>query len=788
MTPDEFQHLACDSAIIYFNYLCKYNLGLSEEHPYRIKRSGQSGQYICLYLSRRLPMPDSVYFRIKGIDYEQEKIGECSYDEEKRVLTIKPRPQSAKLFEDISANAICVVSDLKFLVARVRDWYCEKRIVPPDQLPSPQSLNYKAPNIIPSKEQLSALENIFTHNFSYIWGIPGSGKTSVVLSLAVLAYVQAGKRVLIAAPTNNAIEQTLRGVIPVLDRSGINRKLVFRLGIASERFKEDFPEVCEISHAELKYEKLVAERDSLTRYLNLLNYRESLASADRQLTELISALELFEQETTESAAKARKCKSALTKLKHKEKPVLEHYSTLLKTAGTYDRALELLTRRQSSPWHRLGLQFRMRSSNELEKGVDETRKAIQLLGEEIRSCSAQLSEIQNERTSLEEELESLEASQSNRHDLSSVVDAVSHAAAFDKELYDKVIHLREYNYSLTRQNVRNRIQKLKQKVYDALPKYAEYASLSKADVENRLKVVCDNLEQGVSGSSAERMAKCLVLAATTDKIINNVRPERYQPEHVFLDEAAYAPLIKGATLTAFNAPLTLLGDHMQLPPVCEMKDTRLRERENNPVTLWSQSVIYLGDILNQDYKDFLRVYFNSLPPDAEHMFCSFLSKSYRYGERMAQILSENIYGLPLQGISEANTEVFIIDAKKKTSDHFHESVEEMNAIAYAVAQASNDNYAVLTPYRRQRALLTKKLPAEHVFTIHSAQGQEWDTVYLSIANPKPWQFTDSTLLLGKRLLNTACSRVQRKLIIACDINKWKMYPDQFITRLIDTIT
>ncbi|MFR7741877.1 MAG: hypothetical protein ACLU3I_00105 [Acutalibacteraceae bacterium] len=92
---------------------------------------------------------------------------------------------------------------------------------------------------------------------------------------------------------------------------------------------------------------------------------------------------------------------------------------------------------------------------------------------------------------------------------------------------------------------------------------------------------------------AAKTADCRILAATIDTCIGRLPPNDALSRfpHVFLDEAGYCSLVKAATLTAYHCPLTFLGDHMQLPPVCEMNDQSIAA--NPAVSVWAQSALFV---------------------------------------------------------------------------------------------------------------------------------------------------------------------------------------------------
>jgi RecG-like helicase len=68
-------------------------------------------------------------------------------------------------------------------------------------------------NFIPSNNQIDSIKKHIQQSIFHIYGgAPGTGKTQFVLSYAVLHYIRQGFKIAILAPTNNSIEQVLRGV------------------------------------------------------------------------------------------------------------------------------------------------------------------------------------------------------------------------------------------------------------------------------------------------------------------------------------------------------------------------------------------------------------------------------------------------------------------------------------------------------------------------------------------------------------------------------------------------
>ena len=126
---------------------------------------------------------------------------------------------------------------------------------------------------------------------------------------------------------------------------------------------------------------------------------------------------------------------------------------------------------------------------------------------------------------------------------------------------------------------------------------------------------------------------------TLDCFIGRFREAVLPLDHVFLDEAGYAPLVKALTLCRRGTPLTFIGDHKQLGPVCEMNDESLDTVEGSPALVWKKSALFLDELfLAEDADDAVSSLFGRSDPRLQCFARAHLSVTFRFGQNLADIL------------------------------------------------------------------------------------------------------------------------------------------------------
>lgn len=767
MNDTSFHRLAIDSARKYLSYLEREDKGIIKTKVTSItKRSGT----VYLHLRGRLsPVGiDALRLRIYADEYSDKVIHPIEYHSVRNVLVLRPKEEFYSFLPSGKCDHISVISDLRFLVERVYDWYMTSR--PTIRLPrlvpdvTPPALIDMAGGV-PTQEQYAAVCNVLTTPFSYVWGAPGTGKTRLVLANCVLAYLRADKKVLLAAPTNNALEQMLFGILNVIQSCGISTHRVLRLGVPSEAFAAQYPESCEHLAAENRRLSIVGELTSLahqqqdTERLAALLAAQSSASGFyerlREVSDQFRTSTVSGQELTAARAAADQAQKAMDALEQTTQELSIWLESLPGRAARFFRPA--LYSEKSA--------LLKSSARKLEDAVQvctEAANRYSSLEEKARAATqryyAQLEELCQQYTDTFKNPPIPELSIPVEIPLDKFPSFLSRACDAIREALERAPVLDENNLDIS--EIRRRIHTLKNE-------------LAQLDADHQSK-----------------WAGVRVIAMTIDRFIApNGSPSDFDPEHVFMDEAAYCSLIKGYTLLSLGCPVTLLGDHAQLPPVCEMNEHDL-QYSFRPEFLWAQSAVYLDSIFHLSDSGLHNEYKNMDKPGFCDLQLNPLSITHRFGPGLSRVLSDFIYEGALTSARTDETDIRCIHAPSSPTDKNRTSEAECSAIKTLANSPSfsETDFAILTPYKNQVALLSKSMPgfaaAGKIMTIHASQGREFHTVILSVVDTANMFFTDSRNPIGRAVLNTAISRVKSDLILVLDYDYWHTQKRQLIGQLL----
>ena len=759
----------------------------------------------CLYLDKTPRSIDNIRVVIGEKQYEESEIKPLKCNRAKATLYVSVADKKEDPLKAALPETVCVVSDMKFLIYNVLQWYqlFGDRIHLPESVPNAVNKDYPELQKKPTIDQTEAISGVMLFPFSYVWGAPGTGKTQFVLSRAILNYIKEGKRVLVTAPTNNALDQTLKGLIEVFNEAGVKfNELVFRYGIPTQEFATKYPKICEDYGLKKSIEEIEDQIESVEEDRNIWKQLVDRLPQYRQYFKTNTLFSILEREyprqsenTKSLIAEVNERERALSEARGRQLEAQKNLSNLQadheKTSARETKLRKAVER--DSILKRIGLLDNDRligrlsavtqHLQELDYQIEETKSVIE---ETANTVTTIQNDLLDARTLLRKNKEAIVA---NLHPWSDICSVVTNS---DERTLETALSRVDSFISTTRVLLDEKKKEFApfegRKPEDIQNKWEEYEERIK-----RLKAKKDAL---VENSSQNDPQSCLVIAATIDKVISTFDPDTTSFSHIFLDEAGYCPLIKGVVLTAFDSPVTLLGDHMQLPPVCELDQAKLSEKKFMPVTLFAQSALYIESAFSENLEQICYDYNANKEPLFKEMKKFALVRSHRFGPELAKILNEAVYKTNFQGDPSVNTAIYYIDAPKESDSKERISESELHAIDRYLAykEGMQEEIGILTPYTKlgsqvwslKRIATKHGLSRDEVMNVHKSQGREWNTVVLSVVDTTNMYFTDSTNKKAKalQLINTAVSRAKKELILVCDYNFWVRQDNQLIGKLL----
>ena len=650
-------------------------------------------------LRRRIQDIDRIGIRIMGddddvlCDYGSNDVFFDEYDEYS--MTIRAYIVSEDLnthLANCDKDRVKIISDMKWLIKLTQNMYEENgyRLSYPNKKPHFAHDDYNFPNYPdgrkPTEQQKEAVHKILNSSMSYVWGAPGTGKTQFVLATAIIAHIKKGHRVAIIAPTNNSLEQVLRGILKVLSSDDPNHeyitpeKDIIRLGVPTHSFLKEYKEICENK----AISKEIAAIDKALKNLDQVQ----LASTVNFIFETIDSIKKILRELPDTRD--------LNVIENKNEDLDAYIDSIRNMLDNYDSFKELLN--------------------------DVTHRNI---ASKIGFIESEMAAVDKSRLSNEK-----------------------YGSMDDDEIDEERARLTEERQKLSMQETNNRIGTVK------IMAMTPYIMMS------RRRVLFD-----------------------TNGIVD--------VDHIFIDEVGYSNLIQTLPVFMCGPPVSMLGDHMQLPPVCELEREMLidfYDRANDDGYMkygfiWDQPILNLESYFSKAIEECAEEYINEAEPEFNEIVRCDLTESHRFNDNLAKILDECVYKNGIRGSGADPIELICIDIVNNKPRDKRANVEEANAIERFLEKEEGNlgEFAILTPYRDQRMLIERKCKGhkDDVMTIHSSQGREWDTIIISICDddgtnrPIPLRFTSSIDGYGGlKVMNTAVSRAKKRIVLVCNHDFW----------------
>ncbi len=810
MTTNEYINCALQSIELYLDYIEKQRI----KKPYSGKsvsrvlsrKTDPETSLIHLHLNRHIFSLECIELNVKGLsssDHWREELRFVKWDEKKHLLTIHASGDLFSLIDSSENSEISVTSDMKFLTIRLREWYKNREYSERISLPSSIS-PIKPPNTsdfadAPSDEQSAALNSIFLHPLTYIWGAPGTGKTKYVLSYALMNYIKAGKKVIVTAPTNNAVDQTLLGVLRVLEDNGVSTNTILRLGVPGLEISEKYPHVCEQQYNVKRFEELKRDYAEIQEIIKIRTYNDKLSHLHSEWNRFTLKHQNEIDHLDDFSRRFYQKKSALS---HEEENLANIRSSIILRQQSIEeqkkKADQAFKKRTAS----LAKLQALQSASSLVRlfklsQIEETKRTFSSLDRDY-------ARVQRELETLQEELSDFEASANTTTEKicqlkASLYEVHSEKTSLRCKLENDLVNLWESFPLLHKISEKppcptaNNLSIIQSEILNMKPQKETASSFSNVRLPElsaealSLKEQIDNFEEVIGN----RFEKANVISATTDTLVS-----RYDTliqfsdsiAHIFMDEAAYSPIIKAMVCYSFGCPVTFLGDHMQLPPVCEMNYDDTQE-EFPLASLWFQSSVYSGDVFIKPLADVAKDYAVKNYDIPNNTVVCTLNHSFRFGEKIASVLAECVYTTDFHGTASQNSKIIVLNVKK-TKSIGRKNPGEAAAIQDYLLSNHPADFSIITPYLEQVSVFEELFQTKdnhQIMTVHASQGREWDVVFFSVSDTTNMFFTNSSnrAVDGLRVINTAVSRAKKVLVIACDYDFWIQKREQFLCKIID---
>ncbi len=774
MNVAEFRELAMDSAGKYYRYLERTGRGVVRMAIKKITQEEDTFHLLlCTKLSEGSDI-DMLLYAFDGRWHTSEEICPIRYHRDTNILVVRPKQEYLARFSAVTPDDLHLIADLKFLVKRVQNWYqmYGHRVSIPRTRPEIPPIVFPH-GIDISLQQQEAIQGALSAPFSYIWGAPGTGKTRVVLSSCVLSLVLSNRRVLLLAPTNNALEQMLRAVIPICEQCNIPQSQILRVGTASSDFFQKYPLVCEGFEVEARIKSTTATIERLQKALHYRAFQKQMELAQSRIPVLLRKLQTLATLYHDSKQSSERTQFANAPLRSKQFLLCQDIEQLIVELEKHKKNIEQAGIFKKFFRHHWFVQEKNHYANKTE---------------DLKRRNAMLYEIQERLAQAEAEQKKLEIRLTKVRDgFSARRNDLLAATNFWSPLQKCATVLTIDAVDSVQTAIMDELHRVEQTVAEKEGAYAKFQNTSEVELQSLLEKQTQRLAILQASSSEERLKHVKILACTIDKYLaQDPSVTMYSPHHVFLDEAGYISLIKSVPVCSMGVPLTFLGDHMQLPPICEMDDQEFQKDIHQSVCLWAQSALHAECIFTHTMQQLCHEYLCGETAPFLQMQLFPLDCTFRFGGQLSAILADMVYTCAFHSATPQGTELLVLDAPHRRNVSARQSEEELTAIRNFLLKYPMDDYAVLTPYRAQRSLLLSHLGENDILTVHASQGREWDTVFLSVVDTTDKWFTNSKCResRGKAVINTAVSRAKKRLIIVCDYAYWRGLDEQLIGKLV----
>ena len=322
---------------------------------------------------------------------------------------------------------------------------------------------------------------------------------------------------------------------------------------------------------------------------------------------------------------------------------------------------------------------------------------------------------------------------------------------------------------------------------------AKYDHLSDDQIKQKISTIKIGIGKFKKEYAKKKLSQAYLIGMTADSYNSRFKEDALPVHHIFIDEGGYMPINKVYGMCRQNIPISIVGDSMQLPPVSEMSGVIKENAEYEKVLLYDMNAFYLDTLFEEGYEGLKKAYFKGIAPSNTIPKVE-LTQTYRFGDKLATILDKHVYKNGFRSaIGEGGFRLECIDAvNEETPKHGRVNPAEADAIRSLLMSSDlGEDFVILSPYKNQVSHLKYRLKGivnpNQVMSIHRSQGQEWETVIISVVDfmsggSHGMWFTNSTndISKGLKVINTAVSRAKKRLILVGHRRFWMVQEEQLL--------
>ena len=595
MDTRELKELAVESSEKYYEYLRLYSKGLEKINVDKVEFVDN---FVSLHMETAAAFSEKVGIEICGVPYDNSEIKIVQFDREENTVLVMPKINLKPLFYQVEPSSIKVVADLKITVKKVWDWYenLQGTLELPHKAPKPDFDLVYGSNL--TDDQKSMVDGVFDNPFTCIWGEQNTAKTFAVLADCIMNYVRNGKKIIVTAPTDNALDRTLTYILEIMKREGLPLKKVLRLGMPTKKFAKHYNEACELSGIEKMVSGMSTRIKDLEEAYEFFLYSDKYNKMKSEVPEIfqkLGAVYIYKKELSQTLEVTDAEWNDLNgqrqllndEIKDLNRRFIEVNDEILRYNG---RRIKLFQKNRLEEAELLKTQIR--------RALDEKNKNIEDLDYKINLLSIRRDQL-------------TKAYAGDNRDAMYVED-IKRLTEFDIEIFNVLKDLNSENYAERRQVLTKIIAN-----YDTVMKQRErrfymYKGMAPNEILKKINVMNSEKNNLIKMSTIERAKDVLIVAAPIDTYITRlaVADDVIADDacHIFMEDAGICPLIKGMALLQKHIPITFVGDSAQQEITCQMTYNEIMEKENISVVLWAQSVLHVEELMNYGFSYLLTSY------------------------------------------------------------------------------------------------------------------------------------------------------------------------------------